>query len=170
MTLTIVKLPVIQNKAVSMKAIPLLFVIGVSLMLAGCSNSYQHFPKYKDQLSTQINIYGMKLFKFRVTLKSTTKYHQPYVSSTMQRNAVNGNRVSPAGDTEVISEVVIDDETLTTIIHQRLAFRLKKSGYCKDGYYTLSEFIAIDKSVVRGECRDGASDKDKALFPNKAPL
>lgn len=52
-------------------------------------------------------------------------------------------------------------------LHEAVQARLETSGYCHDGFLALERYQANGIARIRGECRDGATDSDRAQFPNK---
>lgn len=63
---------------------------------------------------------------------------------------------SSARDTE-------PDKTLRKAVQKRL----DTSAYCREGYLTLEHYHANGIARIRGECREGANDRDREQFPNQ---
>jgi hypothetical protein len=59
-----------------------------------------------------------------------------------------------------------DDKDRDTALQQSVQAKLDSSGYCRDGYLTLEHYEANGIARIRGECRDGANENDRTVFPN----
>lgn len=47
---------------------------------------------------------------------------------------------------------------------QGLEAALAENGYCREGFLLLEQYERSDRYVMRGECRDAATDADRARF------
>ncbi|MFT5790606.1 MAG: hypothetical protein ACI8SJ_002735 [Shewanella sp.] len=41
---------------------------------------------------------------------------------------------------------------------------IEMTGYCREGYIEISRSIQYDRGSIRGECQEGATEKDIAKF------
>ncbi len=44
---------------------------------------------------------------------------------------------------------------------------LAETNYCREGYFILDSLISYSGGSLRGECKEAASEADKAAFPNR---
>lgn len=57
-----------------------------------------------------------------------------------------------------------NSRSLETKLIDALESKLASTGYCRDGYYILSQYIEFGSGEVRGECRESATEADRAIF------
>lgn len=57
-----------------------------------------------------------------------------------------------------------NDKDADSALRKAVQEKLDTSSYCRDGYLTLEDYEANGVARIRGECRDGASDSDRAQF------
>lgn len=48
--------------------------------------------------------------------------------------------------------------------HKGLQAMLLQNGYCQEGYVTLEQYLLARRQLIRGECRESASEADRARF------
>ena len=107
------------------------------LCLSACSGT-KPAASFNDEFSTEITGDGTKFFTYIRHLPGGTK-----------GNRGKGKKKS-------------DDS-----LHEAVQARLDTSGYCRDGFLALERYQANGIARIRGECRDGATDSDRAQFPSQ---
>ena len=94
---------------------------------------------FNDSFATDITADGTKFFTY------TRHFHK-----------------KPSGDDRPLDEQQVDDA-----LRRAVQEKLNTTTYCRDGYLTLEDYEANGIARIRGECRDGASEKDRKQFPNQ---
>ena len=117
---------------------PTMIVLAV-LCLSACSGT-NPAASFNDEFSTEITGDGTKFF--------TYIRHMP---GATEGGRGKGKRKGKSDDS----------------LKKAVQARLDTSGYCRDGYLALERYQANGIARIRGECRDGATDSDRAQFPNK---
>lgn len=105
-------------------------------LLNACASSGPAIP-FEDSFLTEINTDGTKFFTY------TRQFNKGSKSQ--------GHR---------------KEKTAETSLQESIREKLDSSGYCRDGYLALEDYEANGIARIRGECRDGASDSDRTMFPN----
>ncbi len=113
-------------------------ILFATALLAACASSGPATP-FEDSFSTEVSADGTKFFTFTRRINKDAK--------------IQGHRLR--------------EKDPDTALKKSIQGKLDSSGYCRDGYLTLEHYEANGITRIRGECRDGASDNDRTLFPNQ---
>ena len=119
-----------------MPPIKLLSISFAVALLNACASTGPAIP-FEDSFVTEISTDGTKFFTYTRLLNK-------------------GSKTQP----------LRKDKAAETSLQKAIREKLESSGYCRDGYLTLEDYEANGIARIRGECRDGASDSDRTLFPN----
>lgn len=125
-------------------------IVCLGALLAACG----HTPSAQDvppgaTFSANILDNGTKLFTF-----STRLPHQPHGGD----NTVRRDEERPTDDRPRMHADMAQNNK------KGLQAMLLENGYCRDGYVILEMFEERADYVIRGECRDAASDSDRAKY------
>ena len=112
-------------------------ILFATALLHACASSGPAAPPFEDSFATEISADGTKFFTY------TRQFDKSSKSRGRRR----------------------DDKD--TALQKSVQEKLDTSSYCRDGYLTLEDYEANGIARIRGECRDGASDNDRTLFPNQ---
>lgn len=156
-----------------------LLLLATPLILCACSSEPDPQAlagKLTDSFQTEIKSDGMKLFTYSI---ETIDRHR----NQQQRRAMNDDRQqSPTGmpdrqrtrqpqdnmGNQQINRSSRRSDSENKQMTQELEFGLKKTleanQYCRDGYYELERLVLNDRAELRGECHEGATDKDIQRF------
>lgn len=157
---------------------PVTFLLSL-LIIIGCSSSKPDLSNI-GTLRTHIRDDGTKLFVFtsqrpRRTPKQAgentkgsaektgrgqsqrpsqrppqQKSRQPQQTDRTSRRQNNGGRVNNGFREHLLKAL---DE------------RLEQTGYCREGYLPLGNYIEFGQFEIRGECQETATKQDRVLFP-----
>jgi len=116
---------------------PVIILFTTALLTACASN--RPATHFEDSFVTEISADGTKFFTYTRQLDKSSK-------SSGRRH---------------------DDKDKDTALQTSVQKKLDTSGYCRDGYLALEDYEANGIIRIRGECRDGARDKDRTQFPNQ---
>jgi hypothetical protein len=94
---------------------------------------------------------------------------------SLPNNRLSHNKRDINGKPETVSmaeragkqhNVQQENKKQAALLDKRLQDILDQNHYCQDGYFTLEHSISSQRSRIRGECHDPASDQDRLHFPN----
>ena len=118
----------------------------LALLLAGCGSSPEKPEKIPGSFRTNILADGTKLFTY--TLGNTRG----------DGRAAPPGAMPPPGAPRKLPDP-----------HDPLEAMLEQNRYCRDGYVTLEQYRMGMQQVIRGECRDDATEQDRQRFLSQAP-
>ncbi|WP_372940325.1 hypothetical protein [Shewanella sp.] len=141
-------------------------VICSAVLLSACSSSppdpMDFAGQFRDSFSTQIKGDGIKLFTYKAKLATATDRAQPNDQPHEQRVTRRKQ------DLQSYLAEQRNAEKRLELWHQQVDIGLQKtiemSGYCKNGFIELSRYVETDRAEIRGECNDGATEKDIKKF------
>nr|WP_324258581.1 hypothetical protein [Cellvibrio fontiphilus] len=143
-----------------MKNIVMLLVICASL-LAGCSSNGRSYVEsaMTETLEVEVLPNQSKMFTYRLRWP--------------EEQIPNHIRVSRDGrDTR--RDFYEGGVNVGRNTHERLlqntGYVVEKAGYCRDGFFELDRSISRYHLWVRGECKESATEADKAAFGGKQTL
>lgn len=125
----------------------------LTLVACGGGPNWQA-PPANERLNTQIAADGTKFFVF----------HRSYLQFDRDDEDFRRGR-SMAGQRGARSSGPIYAEWDVT---ERLTAIMERTGYCREGFFELYREQTFSDFSVRGECREGASDADRAQFDSQS--
>ncbi len=128
-----------------------LVIAGSVLILSGCSSQDKKRPSLTETFETQITEDGSKRFVYQVSPDRSKGGRPP-------RNQ-DGKPPSRDGQKSSNRAAKVAEKT-EAMLQEKLA----KTEFCQDGYMVLDSFFDRGRYTIRGECRDEASDGDRAKF------
>jgi hypothetical protein len=121
-----------------MPSIKLIIILFAIVLLHACASSGPAIV-FDDSFATEISADGTKFFTY------TRKFDKNSESRSHHRGDKDGK----------------------SALQKSVQAKLDSSGYCRDDYLTLEDYEANGIARIRGECRDGANENDRTLFPNQ---
>lgn len=120
----------------------------LAALVAGCNTAP---PKWDipPSFATNITSGGIKFFTY--TLKKPEREER--LRATAGRNP--GLQRTPSS-----KQRKRDKNKLTDKVDLFLA----ENGYCREGYFILDQYIGPAETVLRGECKEGATEQDRMRF------
>lgn len=132
-------------------------IFAMSIVLVACSTKQDDLSKI-GVLRTHIRPDGTKLFVF------ISQPHSSRVTGrTNARNGSQANRVSNRQRSRGRANTSIRE-----YLHIALEEKLAQSGYCREGYLPLGQYIEFGQFELRGECQESATEQDRVKFSNHA--
>jgi hypothetical protein len=124
------------------------------LLLASCTSDKDRLSGLPETFTTKIYDNGLKQFVLAYEKPAHSPDHESH-------NAMNGGASGKQHRNH--SQKGLEAEMV-----KRLEIRIKATGYCRKGYILDEEFstLSIGDLILKGECVEGATDADRALFPN----
>ncbi len=154
-------------------------IILLTILLAACA-SKQRGPEFSEYLATNIRSDGSKEFQYTVEITHSDSHRNKKIGRRMGVTGGSGGQARGYGgitvggnsgggkhrggpgkngqggpDTQMIEQV-----------DQQLEKALSRSGYCREGWMEVERDYQPPKIVVKGECNESATEKDRRHFPN----
>lgn len=107
--------------------------------------------RVKDTFSTKIEGDGIKIFIYKAQLAALD-------NANILLPPSNGIQQSSEHD----KQPNLNDWTQQ--IELGLSKTLTMTGFCREGFMELSRIIEIGMAEIRGECNEGATERDKSKF------
>ncbi len=136
-----------RNKMIT---ITLLFASS-ALALSGCSSQDKKRPSFTETFETEISQDGSKRFVYQVSPDRAKGGRPPHNR--------DGKPPSREGQKSSNRATKVAEKT-EALLQEKLA----KTEFCQDGYRVLDSFFERGRYTIRGECRDEASEEDRAKF------
>lgn len=132
-------------------------ILGLLLVLpvlACSSGPAWQAPPARESLVPEINADGTKFFVFQ------RDYLRPEREPGFQPEGMPGSRQRPDSGIRM-GEFEVEE---------RLTLIMQTTAYCRDGFFELYREQTFESFSVRGECREDATDADRAQFQQAIPL
>ena len=140
-----------------------------TLALASCAGSYNKKEIVHHEFFTDIKEDNSKLFVYIVNFKlEKARKRSPLAdeSRTSNRNGQGTQSRAKARIQDGKSNRADMEETLIISLEEKLA----STGYCREGYFILNQYLEFGNGEIRGECRESANKVDKAIFGKQKRL
>lgn len=141
-------------------------IIGIGLLLSlagllvGCNTVERAQAGMIESLEVEIRPNDSKLFVYRMEDPTGARAHEAQVQR-MRAQRRGGQVTGPRDRGGVRSYRLLRANTQRALL---------STGFCRDGYLELDRRISINVLWLRGECRDGATDEDRARFGDVTTL
>ncbi|MBL4660547.1 MAG: hypothetical protein JKY19_09330 [Alcanivoracaceae bacterium] len=148
-----------------MKFIQPFYILIISLLLLSCAGAPRKKPDTTEVFVTNITDAGVKQFSLSISIQKPKGHYGGRKSSggKGRRGGGKGMRGGDRGSTSNREEM---QQKAQERIWDRLKFNLTKSGYCQQGYIETDSYFSMTESIIKGECKEKASEKDKVKFVN----
>ncbi len=141
------------------------------LSLTACASNQWESSEVEEVFVTDIKTSGLKIFNYSLT-KTT-----PQASGRSERGANNKGSGKHAGRGGMGGKSggyggmgggkSVDESSMKPYFNDMLESKLKKSGYCREGYIELDSYFGRGQLQMRGECEEGATEEDRIKFVNQ---
>ena len=148
------------------------YFLVLSLFLTACASNQWKSSEIDEVFVTDIKAGGLKIFNYSLT-KTT-----PQTGSGGERNGSSGKGSGKhsgrggkgAGKSDghgsMGSGKSAYESSMKPYFNEMLELKLKKTGYCRDGYIELDSYFGRGQLQIRGECEEGATEEDRIKFIN----
>jgi|SRR5690554_5438155 len=124
------------------------------LTLAACGGGPNwQAPPADERLNTQIAADGTKFFVF----------HRSYLQFDRDDDFRRGSPMAGQRGARSSGPIYAEWD-----VAERLAAIMERTGYCREGFFELYREQTFSEFSVRGECREGANDADRAQFETQS--
>jgi len=127
------------------------------VLLAGCSSAGRSYTKLdlQETLETEILANTSKMFVYRLKLPEDVVPNHIRIarSSSPRTPATRGG-------------VEINRHTYKRL-RENAGYVVQQMGYCREGFIELDQSMSRYHLWIKGECKEGATEADKARFGKK---
>ncbi|RDH82491.1 MAG: hypothetical protein DIZ80_09395 [endosymbiont of Galathealinum brachiosum] len=141
----------------------LIFVL--SMVLVSCGRNQWKSSEITEVFSTNIKPGGLKLFNYSLTKTASQASRRGSGKGSGNGSGMGGGRGGENGMHKGKAKSG-DDASMKQYLYDMLKVKLEKSGYCREGYIELDSNIGRGWMKIRGECEEGATEKDRIKFIN----
>lgn len=132
----------------------------LTLVLGACSTAGGKYGDMDESLDIEILPNASKLFTYRVERDTVDPARVQIQRPRPSRERTRERRQSEE----------IPGRRVYRYLQNRTEQALELTGYCTEGYIELDRRLANHVLWLRGECREGASEADRARFGQKDTL
>ena len=152
-------------------------LLSAAIVVSGCSSQDKYINKMNENFVTNITEDGSKRFNYSLNARGKRGGAKGADKNRSGgRGGISGGR-GGRGDGRggkgggQSRQAQSDSEALTKKIQSRmteqLELYLEQSGYCREGFLELDSYFSPTRSHIRGECRETATDNDRAEFTSQ---
>ncbi|WP_347330667.1 hypothetical protein [Marinimicrobium locisalis] len=127
------------------------------LLVVGCSSGGRHYSALQETLSIEILPNTSKQFVYRLAIPEAMRRPLVQVYDSPKEASQHRQR-----------------EPLGEPAYRRLKKDTKRAvqvtGYCREGFLELDYRLSYEEMWMRGECREGATEKDRERFAGRDTL
>ncbi|WP_157209893.1 hypothetical protein [Marinimicrobium agarilyticum] len=127
------------------------------LLLAACSSGGRHYHGFQETLSIEVLPNTSKLFTYRLSMPESMRRPLVQVYES-PKEAAQHRRREPLGES-AYRQLRADTERAVRV-----------TGYCREGILELDYRLSYEEMWMRGECKEGATEKDRERFAERARL
>lgn len=140
-----------------------------SFLLTACAGSYNKKEIVHHEFFTDIKEDGSKLFVYVVNFKlEKARKRSPLADESRNPNRSGQGTQSRAKSRIQEGKSNRNDMEATLVLS--LEDKLASTGYCREGYFILNQYLEFGNGEIRGECRESANKVDKAIFSKQKRL
>ena len=126
-------------------------------------------PKFNEFFATDIKENDLKIFTYKINVEAPTTGSRSGMRGGGGRGGGigrggggRGGGTNQGGDQKPNFENMkkeLEEKTFS-----QLEVKLAETGYCREGYTTISSYFERSQSEIHGECNDGATEADREKF------
>ena len=140
----------------------------LSLFLTSCASNPWESSEVAEVFVTDIKSSGLKIFNYSLT-RVTPKSGGSGRGGNSKGSGNHGGRGGKGGGKGggyggMGSGKSDDDSAIKSYLNDMLELKLKKTGYCQDGYIELDSSFGRGRLEIRGECEEAATEEDRIKF------
>lgn len=151
-----------------MKLLSRLAVATVAISVAACgSNDSKKVPATQEYFKTNITTDGSKQFDYTLLMERPEGRKRGGGGGMANRGGMGAGGAGDMGgrgDMDARKDKMRERMELTLL--EKLDTKLTETTFCREGYMELARTADRGRMTLRGECREQATDDDRAQFPN----
>lgn len=154
------------------------YFLGI-LLLAGCAGNPLEKSTDKEAFVTHIKDDGSKMFTYGVSFELQQGQRDRAnrdVGGMLRENSAPGGQNrgrNRGGDTNMVMSGGMRGsrgnslrDNMLEVMTEKLLLKLANSGYCREGYMQLDEYVDRTSAQIKGECNESATEEDREKFAN----
>ena len=134
--------------------------------LTACAGTEWQPSEVEEVFVTDIKASGLKIFDYSLT-NNTPQASAKRSAGGKQGDGKGMGGGKSGGYGRMGGGNYDNHSSMKPYFNNMLEAKLKKSGYCRQGYYQLDSYFGRGQLKMRGECVEGATDEDRINFANK---
>ena len=142
------------------------YFLVLSLFLTSCASNPWESSEVAEVFVTDIKSSGLKIFNYSLTRVTPQNGSSERGGGNSKGSGKHGGRggKSGSGYGGMGSGKSNDDSAIKLYFNEKLESKLKKTGYCQDGYIELDRSFGRGLLTIRGECEEAATEEDRIKF------
>ena len=141
------------------------------LFMTACANNQWKSSEVDEVFVTEIKSGGLKIFNYSLTKTTPQVSGGGSGKSSGKHNGRGGKGGGKSnGQGSMGSGKSAYESNMKPYFNEMLELKLKKSGYCREGYIELSSYFGRWQLKIRGECEEGATEEDRIKFVNNESM
>ena len=149
-------------------------VLILSLFLTACASNQWEPSEVNELFVTDIKPGGLKIFNYSLTKTTPQASGDGKPDGSGKGAGKHGGRGMGGGKSGGHGSMgggKPDNESdMKQYFNDMLESKLKKSGYCREGYIELDSYFGRGQLQIRGECQEGATEEDRIKFVNNESI
>ena len=150
-------------------------VLILSLFLTACANNQWKSSEVDEVFVTDIKSSGLKIFSYSLTKTAAQTSGSGERGGSGKGSGKHGGRGGKGGGKSnghgsMGSGKSTYESGMKPYFNEMLESKLKKSGYCREGYIELGSYFGRGQLQIRGECEEGATEEDRIKFVNNESI
>jgi hypothetical protein len=140
------------------------YILALSLLLTACASNQWESSNVEESFVTDIKSSGLKLFEYGLTRGSAKADGDGNYGGSNSKGSDKGSGKGKGKGGGKGGGKSVDISEVKLYLDKMLTLKLKSSGYCRDGYIEFNSIYGRRKLKIRGECIEGATEKDRIKF------
>ena len=138
------------------------------LSLTACASNQWESSEVEEGFVTDIKTSGLKIFNYSLTRATPQASGRSANNKGSGKHAGRGGMGGKGGGYGGMGGgKSADESSMKPYFNDMLESKLKKSGYCREGYIELDSYFGRGQLQMRGECEEGATEEDRIKFVNQ---
>ncbi len=146
-------------------------ILSLSLFLTACASNQWEPSEVDEVFVTDIKSSGLKIFNYSLT--KTTPQAGGGSGKGIGKHGGGGKGTGKHGGGKKSGGYggggggkSANESGMKPYFNEMLESKLKKSGYCREGYIELNSYFGRGQLQLRGECEEAATEEDRIKFVN----
>jgi hypothetical protein len=142
------------------------YFLVLSLFLTSCASNPWESSEVSEVFVTDIKSSGLKIFNYSLTRVTPQNGGSERGGSNSKGSGKHGGRggKNGSGHGGMGRGTSVDESGIKLYFNEKLESKLKKTGYCQDGYIELDSSFGRGLLKIRGECEEAATEEDRIKF------
>ena len=144
----------------------------LSLFMTACASNQWEHSEVEEVFVTDIKSSGLKIFNYSLTNTTAQASGNGKRGGSGKGSGKYSGRGGKGGGKSnghggMSSGKSAYESNMKPYFNEMLESKLKRSGYCREGYIELNSYFGRGQLKTRGECEESATEEDRIKFVNK---